>query len=213
MHVIFRVVGVAICVGLLAEPLVADMLILRSGTRLRGELIAVRGSTVEFDEVSSSGRRRTLQVSRDEVAGIYFDEGQIGGSGGSDGDFSGQVPGPTDGARERGLQVSASTPWTDTGVTVRAGQMIAVQATGQVRWGRNRRDGPNGENDSPFNAARPLPNRAGGALIGRVGDDREMFFVGGGGTIRVRQSGRLYLGINDEFLDDNSGSFRVIVRY
>jgi hypothetical protein len=29
----------------------------------------------------------------------------------------------------------------------------------------------------------------------------------------MRQSGRLYLGINDEYLADNSGSFRVTVYY
>jgi len=32
-------------------------------------------------------------------------------------------------------------------------------------------------------------------------------------AIRIRSSGRLFLGINDDFLQDNSGNFRVIVYY
>jgi hypothetical protein len=57
-----------------------------------------------------------------------------------------------------------------------------------------------------------MPNRPGAALIGRIGGD--VFFIGDErGPIRVRNSGRLELGINDDFLDDNSGSFRVTVFY
>ena len=48
------------------------------------------------------------------------------------------------------------------------------------------------------------------ALIGRVGDSSDCFFIGDDkGVIRVRSSGRLYLGVNDDFLKDNTGSFRV----
>ena len=52
------------------------------------------------------------------------------------------------------------------------------------------------------------------ALIGRIGDGREYFVVGSRrGGIRMRAAGRLYLGINDESLGDNAGSFRVTIRY
>jgi hypothetical protein len=58
----------------------------------------------------------------------------------------------------------------------------------------------------------PSDRRAG--LIGRIGDGREYFFVGSRREgIRMRAAGRLYLGINDESLDDNAGSFRVTIRY
>ena len=33
------------------------------------------------------------------------------------------------------------------------------------------------------------------------------------GPFRVRGNGRLYLGVNDDRLDDNTGSYRVIVSY
>jgi hypothetical protein len=108
--------------------------------------------------------------------------------------------------------VSATNPWTDAGVDVRAGQIVYFEATGRVRWGRDRRDGPEGERNSPFNQARPLPNRPGAALIGRIGGD--VFFIGDeSGAVRVRSAGRLYLGINDDVFTDNTGSLRVTVAY
>ena len=64
------------------------------------------------------------------------------------------------------------------------------------------------------NPSRPMPNRPGGALIGRVGETQDYFFIGDDrGAVRMRSSGRLYLGINDDNLQDNTGYFRVIVYY
>ena len=59
------------------------------------------------------------------------------------------------------------------------------EASGQVRWGRDRRDGPAGESDS--------------------------FFIDMSDGIRMRSTGRLFLGINDEVRTDNGGAFRVVV--
>jgi hypothetical protein len=191
--------------------LLADTLYLRNGTRIQGDLVGVRGSTIEFEERSGFGGSRTIRVDRNEVVRIDFDSNGGGGwGGGSGGNWEGG--GRPGGMRERQVNVAATVEWTDTGVQVRAGQTLYFQASGQVRWGRDRRDGPEGENNSPFNQARPLPNRPGAALIGRIGGD--VFFIGGGqGPIRVRNGGRLELGINDEYLQDNAGSFRVTVFY
>jgi hypothetical protein len=182
----------------------ADTLILRNGTRVQGELISVRNGTIEFEE----RRGRTLRLDRDEVVRIEFDSNRS-----SDDNFtgSGRRPG---GLRERQVNVAANVPWVDTGIDVRAGQTIYVKAEGQVRWGRDRRDGPDGENNSPSNPNRPMSNRNAAALIGRVGGGNDLFFIGDqDGPLRVRSSGRLYLGINDDVLTDNSGSFRVVVSY
>lgn len=200
--------------------LAADTLYLRNGTRVQGELVAVRGNTIEFEESRGGfGGARTIRVDRSEVDRIEFDRGGGNNWGGNSGGYNpggnynpGESGGRPGGMRERQVGVSATTDWNDTGIEVRAGQTIAFEASGQVRWGKDRRDGPAGEKNSPFNQARPLPNRAGGALIGRIGGD--VFFIGDDrGPIRVRNSGRLQLGVNDEYLADNSGSFRVTVYY
>ena len=53
----------------------------------------------------------------------------------------------------------------------------------------------------------------GAALIGRIGTSTDYFFVGDDrGAIRVRSSGRLFLGINDDYLQDNTGVLRDIGR-
>lgn len=65
---------------------------------------------------------------------------------------------------------------------------------------------------SPYNAGRPIPNRPAAGLIGRIGSD--VFFIGNDtGPMRMRSSGRLSLGVNDDYLQDNRGAFRVTVYY
>jgi hypothetical protein len=99
-------------------------------------------------------------------------------------------------------------------VDVRSGQQIYLSAQGQTRWGPDRRDGPEGERNSPSNPNRPLPDRPAAALIGRIGERQDYFFIGADqGPFRARDSGRLYLGINDDVLTDNSGSLRVTISY
>ena len=110
--------------------------------------------------------------------------------------------------------VVANVQWTDTGIDVRPNQNVYFEAAGEIRWGPNRRAGPNGEENSPNNQNRPIPNRPGASLIGRIGDSRDYFFIGNDREpIRMRSAGRLYLSINDDYLQDNTGYFRVVVYY
>ncbi len=206
MASIQRWVTTAALVAALPLTLAADTLYLRNGTRIDGELVEIRGNTVQFRDQRSGSR--VIRVNRGDVDRIDF--GRFGG--GSSGGNNWIGGGRPSGLRERQINVAATQPWNDTGVDLRAGQTIYVDARGEVRWGRDRRDGPQGEKNSPFNQGRPLPNRPGGALIGRIGND--LFFIGAEtGAIRVRAGGRLLLGVNDDYLQDNAGSFRVTVFY
>jgi hypothetical protein len=196
-----------------ATLLRADTLVMRNGDEFRGELLSVRDGRIEFEE--RGYRTRVIRVDRSEVRRIEFERW--------DNDRSGPPPtngwvDPRPGERPGGLrevvvQVEARQPWTDTGIVVRGGQTVYFEASGKITWGPDRHDGPEGEHDSPFNRGRPIPSRPGAALIGRVGDDAPFFIGADTGPIRVRASGRLLLGINDDYLQDNRGSFRVIVRY
>jgi hypothetical protein len=58
-----------------------------------------------------------------------------------------------------------------------------------------------------------MPDHPAGALIGRIGTSPDdTFFIGGERLpFRVRTSGRLFLGINDDTLDDDDGAFQVAV--
>lgn len=207
-------VGLCALAVLGVTTLTADTLVLRTGRRVRGELVSVRDGRIEFDE--DSGRR--LRYDADEVDRIEFDSRRDRDRDRDrtyrrDDEVIHEIGRPR-GLRERSVAVSASEHWTDTGVEVRSGQEIYFNASGQVTWGKDRRDGPEGERGSPRNPGRPIPNRPGAALIGKVGGSGDPFFIGNDETaIRVRSSGRLYLGVNDDFLLDNSGSFHVIVYY
>ncbi len=186
----------------------ADTLILRDGSRVQGELIAVRNGTIEFEERRGFGGGRTLRFDRDEVVRIEFDNVRNNSS--DSNNFSRPA-----GMREKQVIVSADVAWNDTGIDVRSGQTVYFESQGQVRWGRDRRDGPAGERNSPPNPGRPMPNRNAAALIGKLGNSSDdLFFIGAeAGAVRLRGSGRLYLGINDDVLTDNSGNFRVVVYY
>jgi hypothetical protein len=216
-----RVAGAGLTVACwVVVVLQADVLILRDGTRVEGRLVAVRDTSIEFQERNgwSAGRTRTFE--RADVRSIQFDD-RVDNRSDDDYDSSRRDPYDGDrrggfrpGMRERTVVVQARDQWTDTGIVVRAGQPIVVAATGTVRWGPNRRDGPTGEHNSPRNEARPMPNRSAAALIGRIGPNGVPFFIGdNSGEIRVRESGPLHLGINDDYVSDNSGSFRVTVSF
>jgi len=49
----------------------------------------------------------------------------------------------------------------------------------------------------------------------RDGRDSNLLFVGaqGGATTDPGEYGRLFLGINDDYLRDNKGSFKVVIRW
>ena len=193
----------------LSASLQADTLILRDGTRVRGELIAVRNGIIEFEERRTFGAGRTLRLDRDEVVTIEFETTRSTGSNLTNTDT--RPPG----MRERQVVVSADTAWVDTGIDVRSGQTVYFESTGRARWGRDRQDGPAGERNSPPNPGRPMPNRNAAALIGKIGSEsNDLFFIGEEtGPVRVRGNGRLFLGINDDVLTENSGNFRVVVYY
>lgn len=200
-----------------ATTLLADTLVLTSGRRVQGELIGVNGREIEFEE-RDGGRRRALRIPRSEIVRIEFGPEEQSSFGrdndGRDDRRNDAGPGMPRGMRERQTSVTAREPWTDTGIDVRAGQAIYFAASGETRWGPNRRDGAAGERNSPVNQGRPLPDRPAAALIGRIGNGNDVFFIGtDAGPFRARASGRLFLGVNDDVLTDNTGSLRVTVSY
>jgi hypothetical protein len=197
--------SVALTLGLLAvvdAGLSADVLVLRDGRRVEGTLVAVRGDTIEFEGRGwrDGGVKR---YERYDIRAIEFDSNR--GNGDS---FA------RPGMREHSVSVDSRTAWTDSGVDVRAGQDVSFHSSGEVRWGPSRKDGADGEHNSPRNNGRPMPNRNAAALIGKIGPNGDPFFIGDDRQpVRVRGGGRLFLGINDDYLQDNSGSLRVTIAY
>jgi len=189
---------------LLVMTLDADTLVLRDGRRIQGQLISVENGVIEFQD--SQSRSRGVRLDREEVLSIEFGRSERN-------EPQTQIGRPR-GLRERQVMVVANAQWTDTSIDLRSGENVYFEASGEIRWGPNRRANPRGEQNSPNNAARPMPNRPGASLIGRIGNSTEFFFIGDDReAIRVRNSGRLFLGINDDNLQDNTGYFTVLVAH
>lgn len=209
------VLGIASVLGVWTAVVSADTLIMRNGSRISGRLIGLRDGVFEFEEDRGLRRGRVIRVEQADVRTIEIDQDGPGpfDRGDRDRDRDNDSVGRPRGLREREVNVSARNQWTDAGVTVRNGQMIYFEASGKIRWGQGRQDGPDGENNSPRNPNRPIPGRPAASLIGRVGEDAPFFIGSGTDGIRVRGNGPLYLGVNDETFEDNSGAFRVTVYY
>ena len=108
--------------------------------------------------------------------------------------------------------VNSSVRWTDTGITVRAGQTLTFDADGQIRMSDNGNDtaSAGGSATGRRAADSPVPSAPAGGLIARIGN-RAPVYVGDRQALRVPVSGRLYLGVNDDYLQDNEGQYRVTV--
>ena len=108
--------------------------------------------------------------------------------------------------------VNPAQRWTDTGITINAGDTITFDAQGIIRLSSDPNDvaDPLGSHEARRAANAPLRDASAGALIARIGN--ATILIGDHRTItRYPFSGRLYLGVNDDFLNDNSGQYTVSV--
>src|SRR5262249_12299044 len=120
---------------------------------------------------------------------------------------AGAVPGG------RTVQVNAVQSWTDTGIDVNAGDKVMFRASGEVLIGRSVGQNATPDGNAAYRSPKyPDPTSPGGALIGRVGARGKPFGIGmQTQPLAMPASGRLYLGVNDNELGDNSGAFTVVV--
>ena len=113
------------------------------------------------------------------------------------------------------VQVAATsaTRWIDSGVFVYAGDIVRFQASGSVQMSSDAGDvaAPGGARSGRRAADAPLPQQPAGALIARINQGAPIFVGSNAGGIRMPQTGRLYLSVNDDHLPDNSGEFHVVV--
>lgn len=122
-------------------------------------------------------------------------------------------PGPVGTSGQlREVRVESRVRWTDTGIDVRAGQTVGFDARGTVRVGptANEVASVDGTASRRRDNGAPMANQAEGALIARIGNS-PVFFVGDLNSVRAPATGRLYLGVNDGDLGNNSGDFQVVI--
>jgi hypothetical protein len=110
----------------------------------------------------------------------------------------------------RTVQVIARDDWTYTQLDVRRGDRVRISARGSIRLDNRRQSTPAGiAEDDP---EKLMPGRPTGALIAVIGDDNDDYiFIGSAREFVAQRSGKLYLGVNEGDLSDNSGSYEAQV--
>lgn len=117
-------------------------------------------------------------------------------------------PDPAAVAMEQRVAVPGKGPWIDTGVVLQAGQRVFIRAADEVCTvpdlsacsGPEGQRQPNARNNLPG-----FPELGHGALVAAVGDVR--FAVGRELGFVAPASGSLLLGVNDQHVVNNSGSY------
>jgi len=173
--------------------------VLRNGQTVTGELFDIGGTTPLRLTVRQSGGDRDLMSN--EVARIIWARPATVAPATSV--TAGGGP---------GVVVPGNQQWVSSGLTVRRGEVLTFQSTGEVRLSGDPNDvaGVAGARNQRYAGASPLPQNFAGALIGRVGNGAP-FAIGDQTSIAMPAAGVLWLGINDDVVADNAGQFNVVI--
>jgi len=194
------------------------MFVLRNGEVIHGKLyhISADGESISFDPLGGNSVDARRTISANDIARIYITPS------GARSVYNNVVNAPatavaTSGVAANGaIIVSANQPWTDTGITVKRGDRVSFNTSGQIRVTQG--DAPEGlatpDGSAAFSGSRaryPIPGMPVGGLIFKVGNGPASPIGANNQAITMPAAGRLYLGINDDEFGDNSGAFTVTV--
>jgi Ca2+-binding EF-hand superfamily protein len=117
------------------------------------------------------------------------------------------------GTAGRVITVDARERWTDTGIYLRAGDLVSFQAEGTIQMSSNAADTatPSGSSSGRRAPNAPVNDHPAGGLIARIGNSPPVYVGDRGTRLRAPTSGQLFVSVNDDYLADNSGQFRVNV--
>ena len=106
---------------------------------------------------------------------------------------------------------NANNGWSNSGLVVRKGQRLRISSSGRVSLGRGRFSTPAGISTIADND-KLVRTEATGALIAVIGDDNDDFIlIGTRRDFVAQRDGVLFLGVNEGDLNDNTGTYDVVV--
>ena len=119
-------------------------------------------------------------------------------------------------AQTKEIDVAPGAGWVDTGIDLKAGDIVRISATGQLRYAKaSRPNGPDGLprafSDIVHNM--PLNDSGRGALLGRFGSEPtdRPFLIGERVEKRAPITARLFLGVNQTPKERAIGKFHVTI--
>jgi hypothetical protein len=106
---------------------------------------------------------------------------------------------------------NANNGWTNSGLVVRKGQRLRINASGRVSLGRGRFSTPGGLTGLQ-DQDKLMRTEATGALIAVIGDDNDDFIlIGPRREFVAQRDGVLFLGVNEGDLADNTGTYDIVI--
>jgi len=190
---------------ILTSVAIADTLYLRDGRSVRGTLLGFingrfvfRVSATQTGPSSGPIRReegeiqlfRPNEVNRIEIDGRSLDELRY---------------------ESRNIEVQLGPNWIDSGIDLRSGERVQVNASGIILAGRSRITPDGLRSTDPTS---PLPRAAEGMLIGSIGNDPDspILELGTSREFVADKDGRLFLTSNRGSYTDARGSFTVQIK-
>ena len=187
-----------------------DLIVMRGDTNdtLSGNLYDIAGKDpVQIVFNTKNGERK---VASTNIARIYLRK--PAGSAVATTGTTPAVPATPANIPAGAIVIPANQQWTSTGLTVQEGDVVTFNTTGEIRLSNDTNDiavSP-GAKSGRRAANSPIPASPAGALIMRIGN--RVYDLGDQTSVPMPTAGELFLGINDDVLNDNVGQFYVVVR-
>jgi hypothetical protein len=179
-----------------------------------GKMVAFKESVVFFNVYKFGKIYETKRFSLNEIWKIEFNEpGKAGLA--SSFEVEQNYSKLRRGKRSKTITLEGTQNWVDTGIDVRSGQNILFSASGSIFIDRTIQVYQNGDDlNMKWDKKKPLPNMPTGAIIGKIGVNGPLFYIGDDQAPKMAPCfGRLFIGINDFDFRDNSGKFIITIYY
>ncbi|WP_162271358.1 EF-hand domain-containing protein [Luteitalea pratensis] len=177
-----------------------------------GDMDDDRGDRFDDLDVNRNGRVERREWHASDDAFVWLDRNRDGVLSRTEvvGEGDGGQGVPSAG-REVTVVVDARQRWTDAGLDVRAGDVLTFSSRGSIQMSNDGNDlaSPAGSRTGRGASKAPV-NAVAGALIARIGNGAP-FLIGDRTSVTAPATGRVQLGVNDDYLEDNRGDFEVIV--
>jgi hypothetical protein len=179
-----------------------SLIVLRSGQIIDGRLVDIGGThPLRLTVDTPSGQR---DFTSSDVAQVYL---QVPRSAAAQAAAEAE-----DDVIAGAIIVQGNQPWTDSGIRVRKGDRIAFSGTGDIMIAEHASSGVAGSPAVTSPTSRyPVGTSPVGTLIARIGNGAPFAIGTNTQPMTMLGAGQLFLGVNDDYFADNSGTYAVIV--
>ncbi len=193
--------------------LCADKLTTIDRKEYKGKLVAFKFNTIYFNVYKFGKIIRTNRFPLNTVWKIEFNDPMKEGLESSF-EMESKYIKWRRGKKVKKVTLNADQKWVDTGIKLKLGQEILFSASGSIYIDKDTQVYQNGELTLNWNNKKSVPNQPTGAIIAKVDDKGEPFYVGNDkAPFQITREGNLYIGVNDFDFSDNSGKFIVTIYY